>query len=105
MTGKEADIMTIEKILEIISDREKPVHHIRDKKYKEDNLMGYLLFITGGVLVMLEKLGVIPDIEYANMVGQTVNTLEAAYTIAIFIQIMGIILIIIRLKKRFEYRN
>lgn len=61
MTGKEADIMTIEKILEIISDREKPVHHIRDKKYK-----------------------------------------EAAYTIAIFIQIMGIILIIIRLKKRFE---
>lgn len=46
--------------------------------------------------------GVIPNIEYSNMVGQSVSTLEAVYTIAVFIQIIGIILIIIKIKKWFE---
>lgn len=64
--------------------------------------MGYLLFIAGAILVILGKLGVIPNIEYSNMVGQSVSTLEAVYTIAIFMQIVGIILIIIRLKEWFE---
>lgn len=61
--------------------------------------MGYLLFIAGAILVILGKLGVIPNIEYSNMVGQSVSTLEAAYTLAVFMQIMGIILIIVRLKE------
>jgi hypothetical protein len=61
--------------------------------------MGYLLFIMGAILVILGKLGVIPNIEYTNMVGQSVSTLEAVYTLAVFIQIMGIILIIVRSKK------
>ncbi len=46
--------------------------------------MGYLLFIVGAILVILGKLGVIPNIEYSNMVGQSVSTLEAAYTLAVF---------------------
>lgn len=37
--------------------------------------MGYLLFIVGAILVILGKLGVIPNIEYTNMVGQSVSTL------------------------------
>lgn len=37
--------------------------------------MGYLLFIAGAILVILGKLGVIPNIEYTNMVGQSVSTL------------------------------
>lgn len=61
--------------------------------------MGYLLFILGAILVILGKVGVIPNIEYSNMVGQSVSTLEAVYTIAIFIQVIGIILIIIQLKE------
>ena len=61
--------------------------------------MGYLLFILGAILVILGKVGVIPNIEYSNMVGQSVSTLEAAYTLAVFIQIMGIILIIVRSKE------
>lgn len=61
--------------------------------------MGYLLFIIGAILVILGKLGVIPNIEYTNMVGQSVSTLEAAYTLAVFMQIMGIILIIVRSKE------
>lgn len=61
--------------------------------------MGYLLFIVGAILVILGKLGVIPNIEYTNMVGQSVSTLEAAYTLAVFMQIMGIILIIVRSKE------
>jgi hypothetical protein len=61
--------------------------------------MGYLLFIIGAILVILGKLGVIPNIEYSNMVGQSVSTLEAAYTLAVFMQIMGIILIIVRSKE------
>jgi hypothetical protein len=61
--------------------------------------MGYLLFIVGAILVILGKLGVIPNIEYSNMVGQSVSTLEAAYTLAVFMQIMGIILIIVRSKE------
>lgn len=64
--------------------------------------MGYLLFIAGAILVILGKLGVIPNIEYTNMVGQSVSTLGAVYTIAVFIQIIGIILIIIKIKKWFE---
>jgi hypothetical protein len=64
--------------------------------------MGFLLFIAGAILVILGKLGVIPNVEYTNMVGQTVSTLEAAYTIAVFIQIMGLILIIIRSTERFK---
>lgn len=64
--------------------------------------MGYLLFIIGAILVILGKLGVIPNIEYSNMVGQSVSTLESVYTIAVFIQVIGIILIIIRLKEWFE---
>lgn len=64
--------------------------------------MGYLLFIIGAILVILGKLGVIPNIEYSNMVGQSVSTLEAAYTLAVFMQIMGIILIIIKIKEWFE---
>lgn len=64
--------------------------------------MGYLLFIAGAILVILGKLGVIPNIEYTNMVGQTVSALEAVYTIAAFIQIMGIILIIIPIKEWFK---
>lgn len=64
--------------------------------------MGFLLFIAGAILVILGKVGVIPNVEYTNMVGQTVSTLEAAYTIAVFIQIMGLILIIIRPKERFK---
>lgn len=64
--------------------------------------MGYLLFIAGAILVILGKLGVIPNIEYSNMVGQSVSTLEAAYTLAVFMQIMGIILIIVRLKEWFK---
>lgn len=66
---------------------------------KEENIMGYLLFIVGAILVILGKLGVIPNIEYSNMVGQSVSTLEAVYTIAVFIQIIGIILIIIKIKE------
>lgn len=61
--------------------------------------MGYLLFIVGAILVILGKLGVIPNIEYSNMVGQSVSTLEAAYTLAVFMQIMGIILVIVRSKE------
>ena len=61
--------------------------------------MGYLLFILGAIL---GKVGVIPNIEYSNMVGQSVSTLEAVYTIAVFIQIIGIILIIIKIKEWFE---
>lgn len=61
--------------------------------------MGYLLFIIGAILVILGKLGVIPNIEYSNMVGQSVSTLEAAYTLAVFMQIMGVILIIVRSKE------
>lgn len=61
--------------------------------------MGYLLFIVGAILVILGKLGVIPNIEYSNMVGQSVSTLETAYTLAVFMQIMGIILIIVRSKE------
>ena len=61
--------------------------------------MGYLLFIIGAILVILGKLGVIPNIEYSNMVGQSVSTLEAVYTLAVFMQIMGIILIIVRSKE------
>lgn len=61
--------------------------------------MGYLLFIVGAILVILGKLGVIPNIEYSNMVGQSVSTLEAAYTLAVFMQIMGIIFIIVRSKE------
>lgn len=64
--------------------------------------MGYLLFILGAILVILGKMGIIPDIEYSNMVGQSVSTLEAVYTIAVFIQIIGIILIIIKIKEWFE---
>lgn len=64
--------------------------------------MGYLLFIVGAILVILGKLGVIPNIEYSNMVGQSVSTLESVYTIAVFIQVIGIILIIIQLKEWFE---
>jgi len=64
--------------------------------------MGYLLFIIGAILVILGKLGVIPNVEYSNMVGQSVSTLESVYTIAVFIQVIGIILIIIRLKEWFE---
>ena len=64
--------------------------------------MGYLLFIVGTILVILGKLGVIPNIEYTNMVGQTVSTLEAAYTLAVFMQIMGVILIIVRSKRSKE---
>ena len=64
--------------------------------------MGYLLFILGAILVILGKVGVIPNIEYSNMVGQSVSTLEAAYTLAVFMQIMGIILIIVRSKEWFE---
>lgn len=61
--------------------------------------MGFLLFIAGAILVILGKLGVIPNVEYTNMVGQTVSRLEAVYTIAVFMQIMGIILIIVRSKE------
>lgn len=61
--------------------------------------MGYLLFILGAILVILGKVGIIPNIEYSNMVGQSVSTLEAAYTLAVFMQIMGIILIIVRSKE------
>lgn len=61
--------------------------------------MGFLLFIAGAILVILGKVGVIPNIEYSNMVGQSVSTLEAAYTLAVFMQIMGIILIIVRSKE------
>lgn len=64
--------------------------------------MGYLLFIVGTILVILGKLGVIPNIEYTNMVGQSVSTLEAAYTLAVFMQIMGVILIIVRSKRSKE---
>lgn len=64
--------------------------------------MGYLLFIIGTILVILGKLGVIPNIEYSNMLGQTVSALEAVYTIAVFIQIIGIILIIIKIKEWFK---
>lgn len=64
--------------------------------------MGYLLFIIGAILVILGKLGAIPNIEYSNMVGQSVSTLESVYTIAVFIQVIGIILIIIQLKEWFE---
>lgn len=64
--------------------------------------MGYLLFIVGAILVILGKLGVIPDIEYTNMIGQTVSTLESVYIIAVFIQIIGIILIIIKIKEWFD---
>lgn len=64
--------------------------------------MGYLLFIVGTILVILGKLGVIPNVEYTNMVGQSVSTLESIYTIAVFIQIIGIILIIIKIKEWFE---
>lgn len=61
--------------------------------------MGFLLFIAGAILVILGKLGVIPNVEYSNMVGQSVSTLEAAYTLAVFMQIMGVILIIVRSKE------
>lgn len=64
--------------------------------------MGFLLFIAGAILVILGKLGVIPNIEYTNMVGQSVSTLEAAYTLAVFMQIMGVILIIVRSKRSKE---
>lgn len=65
--------------------------------------MGYLLFIAGAILVILGKLGVFPNIEYTNMVGQSVSTLEAVYTLAAFIWIMGTILIIIPIKEWFEW--
>lgn len=45
--------------------------------------MGYLLFIIGAILVILGKLGIFPNIEYTNMVGQSVSTLESIYTIAV----------------------
>lgn len=61
--------------------------------------MGYLLFIAGAILAILGKVGVIPNVEYTNMVGQTVSALGAVYTIAVFIQIIGIILIIIQIKE------
>ena len=64
--------------------------------------MEYLLFIIGAILVILGKLGIFPNIEYTNMVGQSVSTLESIYTIAVFIQIIGIILIIIKIKEWFE---
>lgn len=64
--------------------------------------MGYLLFIVGAILAILGKLGVIPNVEYTNMVGQTVSSLGAVYTIAVFIQIIGIILIIIQIKEWFD---
>ena len=64
--------------------------------------MGFLLFIAGAILVILGKLGVIQNVEYTNMVGQTVSTLEAAYTLAVFMQIMGVILIIVRSKRSKE---
>ncbi len=64
--------------------------------------MGYLLFIIGAILVILGKLGIFPNIEYTNMMGQSVSTLESIYTIAVFIQIIGIILIIIKIKEWFE---
>lgn len=64
--------------------------------------MGYLLFILGAILVILGKVGIIPNIEYSNVVGQSVSTFEAVYTIAVFIQIIGIILIIIKIKEWFE---
>ena len=64
--------------------------------------MGYLLFILGAILVILGKMGVIPNIEYSNKVGRSVSTLEAVYTIAVFIQIIGIILIIIKIKEWLE---
>lgn len=64
--------------------------------------MGFLLFIAGAILAILGKVGVIPNVEYTNMVGQTVSALEAVYTIAAFIQIIGIILIIIPLKEWFK---
>lgn len=63
--------------------------------------MGFLLFIAGAILVILGKLGVIPNVEYTNMVGQTVSSLGAVYTIAGFIQIIGIILMIIQIKEWF----
>jgi hypothetical protein len=63
--------------------------------------MGFLLFIAGAILVILGKLGVIPNVEYTNMVGQTVSALGAVYTIAVFIQIIGIILMIIQIKELF----
>lgn len=63
--------------------------------------MGFLLFIAGAILVILGKLGVIPNVEYTNMIGQTVSALGAVYTIAVFIQIIGIILIIIQIKEWF----
>lgn len=63
--------------------------------------MGFLLFIAGAILVILGKVGVIPNVEYTNMIGQTVNALGAVYTIAVFIQIIGIILIIIQIKEWF----
>ena len=65
--------------------------------------MGYLLFIVGTILVILGKVGVISNIEYTNMVGQSVSTLEAAYTLAVFMQIMGVILIIVRSKRSKEW--
>lgn len=64
--------------------------------------MEYLLFIIGAILVILGKLGIFPNIEYTNMMGQSVSTLESIYTIAVFIQIIGIILIIIKIKEWFE---
>lgn len=64
--------------------------------------MGYSLFIAGAILAILGKVGVIPNVEYTNMAGQTVSALEAVYTIAAFIQIIGIILIIIPLKEWFK---
>ena len=63
--------------------------------------MGFLLFIAGAILVILGKVGVIPNVEYTNMVGQTVSSLGAVYTIAGFIQIIGIILMIIQIKEWF----
>lgn len=63
--------------------------------------MGFLLFIAGAILVILGKVGVIPNVEYTNMIGQTVSALGSVYTIAVFIQIIGIILIIIQIKEWF----
>lgn len=63
--------------------------------------MGFLLFIAGAILVILGKVGVIPNVEYTNMIGQTVSALESVYTIAVFIQIIGIILIFIQIKEWF----
>lgn len=63
--------------------------------------MGFLLFIAGAILVILGKVGVIPNVEYTNMIGQTVSALGVVYTIAVFIQIIGIILIIIQIKEWF----